>query len=201
MTTSTARTAEIANARKVDTEVARLWAEFYAVNDQIAPINKKISNLRKYTWYTAEQKAAQTADFEAHIAAIVAKATPLREAAQAYDAANYTGWTRFFLVKHIHNTTHCSSFRITTRIGWLPNVSGLTEVEAVKEHGETLCTICFPSAPTELTTKQADPAICTGTRNYSAASREGYYTGNWGTCSCGQRVTLTSTGNLRKHKA
>ena len=195
------RKAEIEMARKVDTEVARLWEEFHKVNDQIAPIRKQLKVMVKYTFLTAEQKAERTAKGEAKIAELIGQATPLREAAVAYDKANYNGWTRFFLVQHIHNTTHCSSFRMTTRIGWLPKVSGLTEAEAVKEYSATLCTICFPSAPTELTTKAVDDSICTGTRDYKGPSRVGYYSGNWGTCTEGhERVTLTSAGNLRKHK-
>jgi hypothetical protein len=67
----------------------------------------------------------------------------------------YTGWSRFFLVTssngHIHSSMHCSSCRITTRFGWLPQLSGKGEAEAVKECGPTLCTVCFPEAPTEYT--------------------------------------------------
>lgn len=195
------RIADIAKARGIDTEVARLWAEYYTVADQVAPLHTQIKQTAKYTWYTAEQRAQRVLGYEARITALLEQAAPLRDAASAFDKAHYTGWTRFFLVQHIHNTTHCSSFRPTTRIGWLPKVSGLNEAEAVKEYSATLCTICFPSAPTELTTKPVDVSVCTGRRDYTLPSRSGYYSGNWGTCgSCGQRVTLTSAGNLRKHK-
>jgi hypothetical protein len=68
----------------------------------------------------------------------------------------YTGWSRFFLVTsssgHIHSSMHCSTCRPTTRYGWLPALSGKTEAEAVKDCGPTLCSVCFPSAPTEWTT-------------------------------------------------
>lgn len=125
-----------------------------------------------------------------------------RDSAVEMDAKLYKGWSRFFLVKHIHSNQHCSSFRYTTRVGWLPNVSGLTEAEAVAEHGEALCTICFPSAPVELTTKPADQSRCPGTIDKDAPSRRGYYNSNWATCAeCGGRFALVDNGyKLRKHK-
>lgn len=58
-------------------------------------------------------------------------------------------WTRFFAVAggHIHSSSLCQSLRPTTRIGWLPELSGKTEQEAVDRYGSVLCTFCFPSAP------------------------------------------------------
>lgn len=64
-------------------------------------------------------------------------------------------WSRFYLVTssagHIHSSMDCSTCRPTTEFAWLPTVSGLTEVEAVAEHGPTLCSVCFPSAPASWT--------------------------------------------------
>jgi hypothetical protein len=75
------------------------------------------------------------------------------QAAIEAQEALYTGWSRFFLVLnpdgHIHSSRSCSTCVWTTRFGWLPDVSGLTEVEAVAAHGKRLCTVCFPSAPTD----------------------------------------------------
>lgn len=68
----------------------------------------------------------------------------------------YTGWSRFFLVTntngHVHSSMSCSTCFSTTTFGWLPQLSGLTEVEAVADQGEILCSICFPSAPVAWTT-------------------------------------------------
>jgi hypothetical protein len=65
--------------------------------------------------------------------------------------AAYTGWSRFFVVTsstgHIHSNMRCSTCRWTTTFGWLPNLSGLTEADAVAECGPALCSVCFPSAP------------------------------------------------------
>lgn len=64
-------------------------------------------------------------------------------------------WSRFFVVTsssgHVHATTACRSCRISTTFGWMPEFSGRTEAEAVAELGAALCTVCFPSAPVEMT--------------------------------------------------
>lgn len=72
------------------------------------------------------------------------------------ESAKYGGWSRFFLVLnnggHIHRSMSCTTCYATTEFAWLPELSGLTEAEAVEAHGEILCSICFPSAPVEWTT-------------------------------------------------
>lgn len=124
-------------------------------------------------------------------------------------------WNRFFMVPggHIHSTMSCSTCNNgaePTMFGWLPQLSGLTEADAVAAHGALLCTICFPSAPvewtnhyeTEAAAKKAAQCPGSGTWDYDRdTARLGYYTGNYGQCShCGQRVTVTKTNKLRAHK-
>lgn len=62
-------------------------------------------------------------------------------------------WSRFFLVTsstgHVHASMYCSTCRWSTTYGWLPELSGKTEAEAVAELGAVLCSVCFPSAPVE----------------------------------------------------
>ncbi len=68
-------------------------------------------------------------------------------------------WSRFFIVQnnngHIHSSMECSTCNRQTsertRFGWLPNLSGLNEADAVEAHGMILCSVCFPSAPVEWT--------------------------------------------------
>ena len=64
-------------------------------------------------------------------------------------------WSRFFLVTntngHIHKTMYCHTCFEDTRFKWLPNLSGLTEANAVQQEGEILCTVCFPTAPVDWT--------------------------------------------------
>lgn len=70
--------------------------------------------------------------------------------------AQYTGWSRFFLVTntngHIHRSMNCSTCYVTTTYAWFPTLSGRTEAEAVADQGEILCSVCFPSAPVAWTT-------------------------------------------------
>lgn len=118
-------------------------------------------------------------------------------------------WSRFFLVTggHIHSSTSCHTLHLTTQLGWLPALSGETEKDAVDAHGALLCTVCFPSAPVEWTmgNSTADPAQCVGSGTWDyprETARLGYAAGNYGVCThCGSRVTVTSTGKMRKHKA
>ena len=60
-------------------------------------------------------------------------------------------WSRFFLVTsssgHVHSTMNCSTCRWSTTFGWLPELSGKSEAEAVAQLGSVLCSVCFPSAP------------------------------------------------------
>lgn len=65
----------------------------------------------------------------------------------------YIGWSRFFVVTssqgHIHSSMFCSSCYDTTTYGWLPQLSGKNEADAVEACGPALCSVCFPTAPVE----------------------------------------------------
>jgi len=196
----------ITKAREADTRIAAEWDKAYDQADRVREIDRVIKASGNRLAFYAKQPTRLRSEglriekLEAKREDAVLVATELSEAADQLDNELYGGWNRFFLVQHIHNSTRCSSFRRTTRITWLPSVSGMTEYEAVAEHGEALCTLCFPSAPTELTTKKADPAICTGTPDWSQPS-ETRRMSMWAACSgCGENQTLTTALNLRKHK-
>lgn len=66
--------------------------------------------------------------------------------------ANYTGWSRFWLVTsspgHVHSSLHCSSCKLRTTFALVPDLSGNNEHGAVAMFGPAMCTVCFPSAPT-----------------------------------------------------
>ncbi len=204
------RAEEIAHARAVDTEVARLFALYYDVRDQVYKLRDSIErdvNSKAQRWNRTEDAQAKLdaaiARKEARIAELAPDMKRLRGDAEDYNDENYGGWNRFFLVQHIHSSMYCSSFRPTTRVGWLPDVSGLTEAEAVAAHGETLCTKCYPDAPVALTTKPADQNACAGTGTYiqraDTAGGRGYYAD----CPvCGKQISrVQGSGKLRKHKA
>lgn len=206
------RKSEIAHAVKIDTEVARLWSIFHEVNDQMSRIAKDIERVAGYSTKSYNQTESRQAEYAARIAKLEAELGELREpreiaraAALDYDKANYGGWSRFFHVVHIHKSMNCSSFRPTTKIGWLPQLSGRTEIEAVAEQGESLCTICFPSAPVALTQKQVDPNACAGSgmghsREHKTGRENSRY-GRAGYCPvCLRWQTVTASGVMRKHK-
>ena len=139
--TTTTITAEIEAAREVDTRIASAWSAYWSAQDKVLATEKSI---RLYASMGYVNKiAALTEKVEAQREIV----SELRNAALEIEENEYKGWSRFFLVQHIHRDQYCSSFRPTTRVGWLPEVSGLTEDEAVAEYGATLCTKCFATAP------------------------------------------------------
>lgn len=118
-------------------------------------------------------------------------------------------WSRFFLVRggHIHSSMACSTCNNghePTEFGWLPELSGLTEAEAVKAHGAILCTVCFPSAPVEWTNGREleeaakKAARCAGSGQYVKTES---WQDRYAKCpECGTTQSRTSTGRLRAHK-
>ena len=114
-------------------------------------------------------------------------------------------WARFFLVPngHIHASTACRSLHPTTRIFWLPELSGESEADAVAAHGPTLCTHCFPLAPVEWTTKAPvapPPDQCPASGRYVPGAQLRLSSPRGHCPDCGQTVSVTSRGNARKHK-
>jgi len=103
-----------------------------------------------YDEKTWDQKLQQREDGLARITELDSE---MGELEQKYVDAG--GWPRFFLVTnpggHIHSSMHCSTCNAETKFAWLPELSGQTEGEAVENYGGILCSICYPSAPTEWT--------------------------------------------------
>lgn len=75
----------------------------------------------------------------------------LRKVDMLDDVYQAAPWSRFFLVTssagHVHSSTNCHTCKQTTTYGWLPELSGKSEEEAVSALGTVLCSVCFPSAP------------------------------------------------------
>lgn len=100
---------------------------------------------------------------DARIEGLRAEASALTAQARPYEAQFAARrWSRFFIVRnnggHIHSSMDCPTCYPTTQFGWLPQLSGLSEADAVADQGEILCSICFPSAPVAWTsgTSRAD---------------------------------------------
>jgi hypothetical protein len=193
----------IAVARTADEQIAAAWDSYWAVagpmHDKLKQAADEDGRARR-GWASS---AARSERLRAEAEALRPQADSLRAAAVTLDQKLYTGWNRFFLVQHIHRSTACSTLRPTTRVGWLPNVSGLTEEEAVQEYQTALCTVCFPSAP--VFTPPAVDGACPGAGKYLSSApskRTGFAAGNWAECpECGKRVGITrSSMRIPKHK-
>lgn len=140
----------------------------------------------------------------------------LREASEVLEAARAAlvpldaewdrrgGWSRFFVVQnnngHVHRSTNCSTCYPRTVYGWLTELSGLTEADAVEAHGTILCSVCFPSAPVEWTVGRQAPMGCAGSGRPAAGPVDRVGMRLYGECSeCHTRQLVTNSG-IRKHK-
>lgn len=158
-----------------------------------------------------------------HADATIVEQTLVRDA--AYEEINrlndlYTGWSRFFVVTssngHIHSSMACSTCRPTTTFGWLPELSGKDQAEAIAFFGpaaEALCSVCFPDAPTldrNLTVKERDAIlagetpeaakpVCPGSGRYAENGRQGYAAGNWNECPVCHEHVGGKGHKVRKH--
>lgn len=106
--------------------------------------------------YKAEQPLRFVAEADALIAEIDRLATD--ERAPLHHEYASRPWSRFYLVTssagHVHSSTNCQTCRWSTAFGWVPELSGMTEAEAMDAldamsgaSRETLCSVCFPNAP------------------------------------------------------
>jgi hypothetical protein len=117
-------------------------------------------------------------------------------------------WSRFIAVQdgHLHSGTRCAggTIRVTTQLGWHPELSGKTEAEAVAELGPLLCTHCFPSAPVEWTVGVAKKKVAEG--YCEGQGEQGFdlqmqYVSPRGKCpKCKQGVSVSRTGKVLRHK-
>jgi hypothetical protein len=114
-------------------------------------------------------------------------------------------WSRFFLVKnnngHIHKDMSCGTCFPTTQYGWLPQLSGKTEADAVADQGPLLCSVCFPSVRPEWTRGVASTRVyCEGGQFVAGTERrQGMKT--YGRCPvCGSNEYINQGGAVRKHK-
>jgi hypothetical protein len=118
-------------------------------------------------------------------------------------------WPRFFTVRggHVHSSENCQTCHrngIPTDIGWNPELSGQSEVVAVKALGPMLCSVCFPSAPLDWTKGKDKPPRCEGSGRPPV---KGTSTGGWrrtyGRCSvCPESADsylITDSGVIRAH--
>lgn len=140
-TTTINRNTDLQRAREVDSRLAEIANRINRAMRSLTQYKNTISMFGE--GHFRSRHAVEMRD------KLVPQIEELRAEMDEINANEYTGWTRFFFVKHLHSSTTCSSFRWNTQVAWCPEISGLTEEEAVAEYGATLCTICFKSAPVE----------------------------------------------------
>lgn len=154
---------------------------------------------------TVEELREELAGYEEKLSELQAKAAPFE--------AIYTAkpWARYFLVigydGHVHRGMYCSTCFRTTAFQWLVDLADESMDAMVEKYGEKACTVCFPDAPTS--PKWA--AAVERDKAAAAAEAEKFcpqkfqqmksWSVRWVKCAlCGNTVSVTSTGRLRKHK-
>lgn len=147
-------------------EIDTALAQFYGEQSELIQIAQRPANMRR----SNEKRAAALVDdrfrfrqFDAkQIAAADAaavgaqtKADIIAEEEIAPRTAEYVRrgcWTRAYLVRnnggHVHTSTGCDTCFASTDFGWMTQDSGKDTDEIVEEWGESACTVCHPTAPT-----------------------------------------------------
>lgn len=205
-----------ATPAQIDQAVAEIEQRRYAVLDKA---NDKKRALRSHQALRNPQ-ASIIEQINIEITEIKIQASTIRAELAPYDEefTRRGGWTRYFHVEHLHTSAYCPSFRPTTRIGWMPDYSGLETADMIEAAGDMVCTKCVPDAPVagkrptipELAAEwdkahADDTCPGSGTNDWADGKvRTGFISGNGGRCThCGNSVSNTSRHSrvIRKHKA
>jgi hypothetical protein len=140
-----------------------------------------------------------------------------REAIEPYNEEfRRRPWLRYYLVTssigHVHRERDCSTCYFSTTYAWLVELADCDEAAMVAEYGTKACTVCFPDAPTlpgwaaaekreaaELAEKNA--GTCSNKRFEPGRMSDPNRYRRYGKCTaCGTVASITTAGNLRKHK-
>lgn len=214
---------------EIDTELSRLHSEAFPFRQAIEASRTAIHHLVRGTegkqaldlgtYQATEERARKLADELPRklrsLDAARADLAPLAAAEAPLDAEYVARgrWSRFFLVTssdggHIHSSMDCGTCNFRTQYAWYPEFSGMTMTEAIAEwdkrgSSEILCTVCFPDAPVARQVAQIPDTQCSGSGTWDydrKTARLRYAYGNAATCNqCSQRITVSSTGKMRKH--
>lgn len=132
-----------------DTRIADTHGEWFMAARAVNEAERCLAWFKKNRRTSAEIERAVDKLTDAESTAATAHAAFVQADRQ------YKGWSRFYLVKsnngHIHRDMHCHSCTPSTQYGWLVELAGLTDKDAVKTYGGILCTFCYPEAPVEWT--------------------------------------------------
>ena len=160
------------HAADVDGRLAEMWGEDQQLAGRVASLTGSLHQVaghrrdRDGRWSGSfeEALAAEVPPWEvtrrerwvAELGEVQQRRSDLRDDCAPLEAefAEHR-WSRFFLVQntggHIHSSMGCQTCFADTQFGWLPELSGQDERSAVEAHGEILCSVCFPSAPSAWT--------------------------------------------------
>jgi hypothetical protein len=136
----------------IDTELAGYYGERTTLARKLNTREKELDRYRmNERWYNErdiEKAEADIAELNAHIDVVRAKELPLEGEWERRQ------WTRAFIVNntngHVHKTMACSTCFWDTEFEWLPQYSGHDETEIVEAASALACTVCFPSAPSDV---------------------------------------------------
>ena len=140
------------NVLRVRTEGAASWSQDAVATemDVAHALGMKADSLATDLGYYERQEAERASKLLDRWAEAQQAHHLARQAVITHEMA-YTGWSRFFLVTssagHVHKSMNCGTCNWNTTYAPVVKLSGCTEAEAVAELGETLCTVCFPTAP------------------------------------------------------
>ncbi len=134
-----------------------------------------------------------------------------------HDEHSRRPWSRFFLVTggHIHSSMYCSTCNRNgkaTAFSWLPDLSGLTEEEAVAAHGRDSLHDVLPLGASRMDgllragaeRKAATYCAGSGTSDWKDGKvRNGFYSATAataGTVTAGRALPSRYSSTIRKHK-
>jgi hypothetical protein len=137
-------------AVKIDTELAELHNQRWAIRDKIDSAKDSLKFYQKHY----PNRAEEISKCEDKIATFQDELFKVGNQIFDLDAIyDQDPWTRAFLVinnnGHVHSSLDCSTCFPTTRYQWLIQYSNDDEATIVDDAGQDACTICYPSAPAE----------------------------------------------------
>ena len=126
---------------EIDTKLAEVYGRRFTL--VMRRVHLLESAKHAYTDRRRDELKAQAEALLPEIEKLDAELRPLE--------AQYTGWTRAFVVPegHVHRSMNCSTCYPTTAFGWVTDMSGSTEAEIIEAAGSRACTVCYPNAPVD----------------------------------------------------
>jgi len=137
-------------AVKIDTELAELHHQRWAIRDKIDSAKDSLEFYKKHY----PSRIGEIAKYEGKLYILKDQLFKVGNQILDLDAIyDQDPWTRAFLVVnnngHVHSSLNCSTCFPTTRYQWLIQYSNDDEATIVEDAGQDACTICYPSAPAE----------------------------------------------------